>query len=455
MGPGKREQSQGQSEISRIVTGNNSFKEKNMNKVVRLVLFLMLLVALVVQPLFSNGGQEGMKGEAITLLFYKAGVNPAEQDYWLGMIDRFERANPGIEIQYVEAAWGEEIEAKLNTSFAGGIPVDIIGQAIMHIGPRVTLGQIESLNSFIDGWENKKDIVQSVWDLGLYRGDYYGMPYYSHPMLFPYRKDYFGEAGLDPNRPPKTWEEIAEAAVKLTIRDGEIVKRAGMNLPIGNRTINSFKNSNGAEIADEEGNPIWATNEEYIETLDFLARLYQKNVAIPITQEQNDRQSLFVTGKAAISIATADQLKAIVKDDPSMQDQIGFLKLHRKKYGTHCGMLFLFMGKGTKHKQEVWDFMAYLNDRDEAWKRYEEAGVPVVLTSLKEKYIQDDPFLNEAITYGIEVGEGEPKADWLNLYYYQYFIPKIVPEAYYGAKTARQALQDSWVLFKEEIAATQ
>jgi sn-glycerol 3-phosphate transport system substrate-binding protein len=35
-----------------------------------------------------------------------------------------------------------------------------------------------------------------------------------------YRKDYFREAGLDPERPPRTWDEVTEMGKALVRRDG-------------------------------------------------------------------------------------------------------------------------------------------------------------------------------------------------------------------------------------------
>ena len=57
-----------------------------------------------------------------------------------------------------------------------------------------------------------------------YYGDTHGrmlsMPFNSSTPVFFYNKDAFKKAGLDPNKPPKTWDEMQEAALK--------VKDAGM-----------------------------------------------------------------------------------------------------------------------------------------------------------------------------------------------------------------------------------
>src|SRR6185437_977058 len=59
-------------------------------------------------------------------------------------------------------------------------------------------------------------------------GQLYGIPMDSASISRYYRRDFFKEAGLDPDKPPATWEEVAEFGRKLVKKDanGNIV-RAG------------------------------------------------------------------------------------------------------------------------------------------------------------------------------------------------------------------------------------
>ena len=47
------------------------------------------------------------------------------------------------------------------------------------------------------------------------KGRLISMPFNSSTPVFFYNKDAFKKAGLDPNKPPKTWDEVQEAALKL------------------------------------------------------------------------------------------------------------------------------------------------------------------------------------------------------------------------------------------------
>ena len=52
-------------------------------------------------------------------------------------------------------------------------------------------------------------------------GELYGVPFHNSTPLLYYNVDHFKEAGLDPDKPPRTWAELVDAAKKLTKREGD------------------------------------------------------------------------------------------------------------------------------------------------------------------------------------------------------------------------------------------
>jgi sn-glycerol 3-phosphate transport system substrate-binding protein len=89
----------------------------------------------------------------------------------------------------------------------------------------IDLKVIAPMQDFID--KDKYDIkdyetnVLAYYSVG---GKLYGMPFNtSNPILY-YNKDAFKAAGLDPNKPPRTYAEVLDAAKKLTKKgaDGKV-----------------------------------------------------------------------------------------------------------------------------------------------------------------------------------------------------------------------------------------
>jgi multiple sugar transport system substrate-binding protein len=73
---------------------------------------------------------------------------------------------------------------------------------------------------------NKDDIIPAVLSQCAYKGDHYCLPWGTDTYALYWNKDLFEEAGLDPEKPPQTLEELAEYADKLTKVDanGEITQ---------------------------------------------------------------------------------------------------------------------------------------------------------------------------------------------------------------------------------------
>lgn len=67
-----------------------------------------------------------------------------------------------------------------------------------------------------------------------------------------YNKDHFAAAGLDPENPPKTIEELTEVAKKLTLRDGNRVTQFGLIPWMGEGWLYSWGWSFGGSFLDKE-----------------------------------------------------------------------------------------------------------------------------------------------------------------------------------------------------------
>lgn len=399
----------------------------------------------------GEGGSQGDKPEAVTLKFWKSGTEKTEQDYWMSMLEQYKALNPHVTIEFTATPVGQEFETKLNAAFASGSAPDLIGHNIGSIAGRAIKGQYAVLDDWIAGWSDKDDIMPSVYEAGSYKGNVYGMGYFPGPFLFVYRKDYFEEANLDPENPPTTWEELADVAEKLTIREGDMVTRAGFNIPSDNsRLIGALLHQNGVQLMDDEGNPTW-NSPEFVETIAYLTDLYKdRNVAIQITEKADDQQSLFITGQAAISIIKPNQLEALFAQDPSMKDKIGIIDLQHKGPGVWSGMNLLFISADSKKKEETWKLIEFIMSEEQMRQRYKDVRIPVVRTSMQEEYIQEDPLLNQAIIRGIEVGVGQLKVAWSPLLFFTY-LPQIQQQAFFGRKTPEEATRENFEQFLKDI----
>lgn len=422
-----------------------------MRKKIFAILSVLLLVVLTTVTGFSS---KASADNQIVLKFWKGGNDIVWHDYYLNLFKEYEAKHPNIKIEYAEAPFGNGIDTKLNTAYASDTSPDIIHHALNSIAIRAEKGQYEPLDNYISHWKDKNDILPNIYEMGRYKKKLYGLGIYPTPAVFVYRKDFFKEAGLNPENPPTSWKELAVDAVKLTKRDGKIVTRAGLNMPIDEiKLLQPFGIQAGGNFVDKNGNPTF-DDAGYVEALTYLTDLFKnKQVAIEQTKDRENQQSLFAVDKAAMSIVQPTWIAQLLKNDPSLKDKIGFINMKRKKAAVWSGCELLFISSESKHKKESWDLIQFIMAKQEMWNRYKTTKCPVVRKSLQDQYANDDPFINKQLLNAISVGQGAPKSMWSQLYVYKY-LPQAQQEAFYGMKTPQQALKDNLALMKAEIKAS-
>lgn len=117
----------------------------------------------------------------------------------------------------------------------------------------------------------KNDYVEGPLNTNLVDGKYYGFPEQTNCVALFYNKTLFKEAGLDPEKPPKTWDEFVEIGKKITNPQKGIYAFAMDNtlwwtLP--------FFNTFGGKVISEDGKKCLLNSKEIIEALEFKASLY-------------------------------------------------------------------------------------------------------------------------------------------------------------------------------------
>lgn len=389
--------------------------------------------------------------EEVKLVFLRVGTEPEKKAYWEKMADGFMEENPNIEIEYQEAPAGDDFETKLNTGFASGTAPDIINFTLASMGTRVPLGQYAPLDEYMEGWDGKEDFMESALSLGNINGTQYGIPVIADPRILIYNKEMFEEAGLDPESPPTTWDELREAHKALIKKDGDTVVQTGLGFPTsGTNTqhwFSIFIEQNGVKnLVDDDNNTILCNTAEAIEAAEFMKELADEGVIF--WNADNADENPFITGKAAMTFAsdsnfanwnTGDLEGKIAMADPISGTQ----------QATFCGMNFMFMSGETEHKEEVWKFIEYVSSAENMWTRYEDLGTAVLRESLKEEYIAEDPEKHEAIYTSIACGTGSPKVAYANSVYN--IIGQAMEQIMYDVAEPEQALNDAAEKIQEEI----
>lgn len=137
---------------------------------------------------------------------------------------------PGYRPIEVEKVTVSKIEQKLLVAIAGGNPPDVAGTYSYLIAAYVDRGALVDLTDrFAEAGITADRYIPVYWDLVSYRGRVWGAPSTPATTALHWNKRLFREAGLDPEKPPRTIEELDACAERLT--------RWEVAEPDGSRTI--------------------------------------------------------------------------------------------------------------------------------------------------------------------------------------------------------------------------
>lgn len=422
------------------------------NKWTMAIILVIFVLVLPASTCWAGGQEEASTTQKVVTFWFPGGAG--QEEHFRSVGRDFEEKYPDVRIEITALPPDpNDIDAKLNAGKLSGTFPDVFSSYLGLVGTRGAKGDFEVLDNYINQWEEKDDILESALDLGRYKGDAVAIGFFPAPKLVPYRKDFFSESGIDPETPPVSWEQMAEYARKLTVRDASgRVTRAGMDIPSSTPAtvfIEPWMRSNGSMVIDEINlKPSW-TDQGAVEALEFITNLYNENVSIPHNL-QKWMEHPFSMKKGAIGFLLASVLTNMFADDPGIKEKIGYIPvMGRKKKVSFCGYRLFTIGADSKVKEEAWDFITFMMSEEQMWKRYEDLKITPVRKSMQDRFIKDDPLFNESQMEYIKYGKGKAITPWLGIA--NKYLSKAYEEAINGMKTPEQALRDAESGLLDEI----
>lgn len=118
---------------------------------------------------------------------------------------------------------------------------------------------------------NEANYVESFISLGKKDDKLFGFPVYGTTQLLYYNKQAFKDAGITEDS-LKTWQGMAEAAKKLTKKDGDEVSFYGWEPMWGADNLVDASLSNGGKILSDDGKEVLINSPEWVEVWDSFRK---------------------------------------------------------------------------------------------------------------------------------------------------------------------------------------
>ena len=290
------------------------------------VLALAICMLLMPAAVLAQGGREAASDQLVIRFYYPIGTAGDLANAMNELCAQYSAENPDVDVEPIYAGDYVQTMQRTLTSSKAGNPADIALLTSADVWTAVDEGIILPLQPFIDS--EGEGFLDRFFPGMLYdsmvAGEYYAIPFQKSTPIFYYNKDMFREAGLDPEKAPQTWEELAEYAAILTTDD-----RYGVEIPIDQWLLSIFILQNGGEINNIEGTETYLDTPEAIGAVEYLLDLVNKGY-MPAKRLFGDSSSDFVAGKTAMMYNSTGSL-AFVRDSASFDWGVGFLPAGKER----------------------------------------------------------------------------------------------------------------------------
>ncbi|HTN62700.1 MAG TPA: extracellular solute-binding protein [Devosia sp.] len=258
------------------------------------------------------------------LSYWWTGPNEASPDIERTINDEFWAAwkatYPNIETDAQNIDYNQLLD-KLRTALLGNAGPMVLRLQILGGIEFSSKGYFQELKPEDVGYETANFWPGAMKSVA-YDGKYYGIPTNNETMAFIWNADIFKRAGLDPENPPATWDDVV--TYSKTIHDklgiagyGMVAKQNAGNTPF--RFMPQLWAYGGGALDEASDNPTYKTvelnNEGTKAALQASYDMYVRDQSVPVsalTNTQNENQQPFIAGQVAMMIAHPSEYAKMV-----------------------------------------------------------------------------------------------------------------------------------------------
>jgi len=255
-------------------------------------------------------------------LFFPVPVDGQLARDMTALIKEFNEAHPGIVATPVYTGTYDETLIKTRAATKAGKPPAAVIMSANFLTDLVIEGDITTFDDLIkaSGKTNENFMGQffpALHPNAVIDRKVYGVPFHNSTPLLYYNVEHFKEAGLDPESPPKTWQEVIIAAKKLVKRDGDRVTRWGIMAPsnydYGGWILQALTMSNGGRWYNEEfGGEVYYDTPSMLGAMTFWADLVHKHKVHPAGEQKGPGvSSSFLAGQSSMMLLSTGSLTHI------------------------------------------------------------------------------------------------------------------------------------------------
>lgn len=279
--------------------------------------------------------------------------------------------------------WTEDAKA---VAAGSGMP-----DVILSDRPKLPKDAADGTYIDLQAWASRDGVTGDqfwpfTWQQTLYQGDTYGIPFETDVRVLFYDKNLFSQAGLNPEDPPKTWDDLWAMADKLDKKNPDGTYARIAFFPLFNISPDVWGYTNGVQWINPDQTP--ALNDpKAVETLEWVKKWVDRYGGWENIQKFQKAHAgsvpndLFMSGSVAMVADIAgynSQLQFyrpnITLDDGQTQGHMDWgisLLPYQVHPASWSGGFAMSIPKGAKNPAAAWEFIKCATGKDgqAAWAR--------------------------------------------------------------------------------------
>jgi sn-glycerol 3-phosphate transport system substrate-binding protein len=277
----------------------------------------------------------------------------------LNAVKEFNSLHKGeVEVVAVYTGSYQNTMQKLLSAMVGGQTPTLAQIEQSRVGQFIEGGAIQDLENYAKkDPEFIKDFFPALVEACRYNGKLYALPLNNSSPLLYYNKDLFRQAGLDPNKPPKTWSEVYEDAKKISALGKDIY---GLRIGNDDWLIEAYIWQFGGRIISDDGRKMLIDNPGAVEAWKFFQKMIREKIAV-YTSVGKAGNTLDLSGKIGMVVRSTGSL-AYLKKNVKWDLGATFMPYEKQKVvPIGGGNLYMFASATPKQKEAAWEFMKFLD----------------------------------------------------------------------------------------------
>ncbi len=299
-------------------------------------------------------------------MYYPIAVGGALTEVVDSIVVDFEAANPDIKVNAIYSGNYDDTRVRALSALASGDPAQL---AVMFSIDAYDLIEQDLIVAFEDidgvnpGWLDS--FYPALMSNSRIEGKTWGVPFQRSTIVAYYNKDKFRDAGLDPENPPATWDELISMGKALTT-DGTF----GLMIPSTGYPYWMFQAlaiQNGKEVMSDDGLTTYFDDETVVDTLEFWMSLSEEHGIMPTgTVEWGTLRQAFLEGQTAMMWHSTGNLTA-VKNNATFDFGVAELPANvRKGSPTGGGNFYVFKDTSDKEKAAALKLIEFMTSPEQA-----------------------------------------------------------------------------------------